>query len=87
MIPIISLSRNEIQAIVKQLREGFAENLWRPLSSAKAMISAATTEVEICAQYDGCYVWIDGYKCLDEDSNNLAIVESDLYAIEQRVIC
>lgn len=84
--PIISLSIAEIQAIVHQLREDFIANLWRPFTKATASISARTTEVQISAQYDGCFVWIDGYRCIDEDSNDIAIVERDLYTIEQLTI-
>lgn len=85
MVPIITLSPQEIISLATMLRGDFERQMWEPGATATANISAATTEVFLSAYYDGSEVWLDDVRCLDEGSRELSIVEADLVAIEKTV--
>lgn len=85
MIPIITLTPQEIISLATMLRGDFEQQMWRTGATATANISAATTEVFLSAYYDGSEVWVGEVRCLDENSRDLGIVEADLIAIEKTV--
>lgn len=80
MVPMISLSADEIHAIAIQLYKEIEGSHYQHISTA---ISARRAEVNVSAIFDGAEVFIEDYSCVGEDSNSLLVVESDLTEIEE----
>ncbi|MBQ6583646.1 MAG: hypothetical protein IIX42_00665 [Alistipes sp.] len=77
---MVTLTAGEIHAIAIQLYKEIEGSHYQHISAG---ISAKTTELSVSAIYDGAEVFIEDYKCIDEDCNSLSVVESDLEKIEE----